>query len=590
MDTEKTTGTPQKDRTMSAKDESFSLCPGKSQSKQQKDVDNDEENKEFLSSQPEEVTYDDILTSLGEFGRHQKRILLLLGLLYVSGCVQTLISVFTLAVPSHRCALPSEENDTWREQSEHHALLINTSIPPGHPSGYSSCYVYIHVTNLENITLTHNDTRDPDPDQQQAVTSCTRYVYDTSTYRSTITTDLDLVCDRSLHRSHAQMMVMLGSLVGSQVCGLTSDVFGRKPVLMVSIVVHIAAALAVTWTNHFAVLMGLMFFVGASVSGLLCPAFVMSMELVGPSKRKWTGYGLMSFWSVGMVLLAPLAFWLREWTHLQLTTACLAIPFLSYWWFIPESPRWLLSKGRKEQAEVVITRTAHVNGVTLPPGILKKVRVQDQAGGNLFKACSTVTLVTRHLIILLAWVVNSLTYYGLSWNVGTLGGSVYVNFLLSGVVELVSFVFCVLLLDRIGRRPLNCGLMMVAGVTCTATVFPVLYAGPDLQWLTVVLAMIGKLGIAGSFATIWVFSSELFPTVIRNSGMGTSSVCARIGGIIAPYIANLGQTIGGDAGTAVPLVIFGVSSIIAGLLLLLLPETLNRRLPETIDDAISLGR
>ena len=51
--------------------------------------------------------------------------------------------------------------------------------------------------------------------------------------------------------------------------------------------------------------------------------------------------------------------------------------------------------------------------------------------------------------------------------------------------------------------------------------------------------MIGKLGIAGSFGTIWVFSSELFPTVLRNSGMGASSLFARIGGIIAPYIANL---------------------------------------------------
>ena len=60
-----------------------------------------------------------------------------------------------------------------------------------------------------------------------------------------------------------------------------------------------------------------------------------------------------------------------------------------------------------------------------------------------------------------------------------------------------------------------------------------------LQWITVALAMVGKLGIAGAFAIIWIYSSELFPTVIRNSGMGTSSVCAGLGGVLAPYIANM---------------------------------------------------
>lgn len=56
--------------------------------------------------------------------------------------------------------------------------------------------------------------------------------------------------------------------------------------------------------------------------------------------------------------------------------------------------------------------------------------------------------------------------------------------------------------------------------------------------MTVTLALLGKLGAAGAFGTVYVFSSELFPTVLRNAGMGTSSVCARVGGMIAPYIAD----------------------------------------------------
>lgn len=65
-----------------------------------------------------------------------------------------------------------------------------------------------------------------------------------------------------------------------------------------------------------------------------------------------------------------------------------------------------------------------------------------------------------------------------------------------------------------------------------------LFQSKDLQWLTTTLAMIGKLGSAAAFAVIYVFSAELYPTVVRNAGMGASSCCARIGGILAPYVAD----------------------------------------------------
>ena len=59
------------------------------------------------------------------------------------------------------------------------------------------------------------------------------------------------------------------------------------------------------------------------------------------------------------------------------------------------------------------------------------------------------------------------------------------------------------------------------------------------EWATITLSMIGKFGISAAFAIIYVFSAELFPTMVRNSGMGASSLCARIGGIASPYIADL---------------------------------------------------
>ena len=59
------------------------------------------------------------------------------------------------------------------------------------------------------------------------------------------------------------------------------------------------------------------------------------------------------------------------------------------------------------------------------------------------------------------------------------------------------------------------------------------------MYTTVILAMLGKIGAAAAYAVIYVWSAELYPTVVRNVGMGASSSCARIGGMVSPYIAEL---------------------------------------------------
>ena len=60
-----------------------------------------------------------------------------------------------------------------------------------------------------------------------------------------------------------------------------------------------------------------------------------------------------------------------------------------------------------------------------------------------------------------------------------------------------------------------------------------------VRWITVVLANVGKFGVSAAFAVIYVRSAELFPTMARNSGIGSSSMMARVGGMICPYIADL---------------------------------------------------
>ncbi|NXG63046.1 S22AD protein, partial [Hemiprocne comata] len=90
----------------------------------------------------------------------------------------------------------------------------------------------------------------------------------------------------------------------------------------------------------------------------------------------------------------------------------------------------------------------------------------------------------------------------------------------------------------------------------------------DQPLATTILAIIGKFTSTAAFSTSYVYTAELFPTVLRQTGVGLSSMSARVSGIMAPLILLLGQY-----HRAIPMAIFGSVPVVAGLLCFLLPET-----------------
>ena len=95
------------------------------------------------------------------------------------------------------------------------------------------------------------------------------------------------------------------------------------------------------------------------------------------------------------------------------------------------------------------------------------------------------------------------------------------------------------------------------------------------------MSLVGKFGATASFSVVYVYTVELFPTAIRNQAVGTCSLVARIGGIICLLLDLLKKY-----WLPAPVFIMGVVATIAGLLAVFFPETLGRKLPETMEDAI----
>ena len=80
---------------------------------------------------------------------------------------------------------------------------------------------------------------------------------------------------------------------------------------------------------------------------------------------------------------------------------------------------------------------------------------------------------------------------------------------------------------------------------------------------------------------MYVYSAEIFPTVVRAVGVGSSSVFARVGGMVAPFVGSLDKVIS----PTFPIAIFGLTSLLSGCLVLMLPETKDLKLPDTLEEA-----
>ncbi|KAK3082771.1 hypothetical protein FSP39_004982 [Pinctada imbricata] len=537
------------------------------------------------------MKFDDILVEIGEFGTYQKRLYVLLCLSGIPVACFMMQLVFVMETPKFRCQIPGLENDRYSEMGINHSLLVQKYIPQRdgcHVYRYqqdqnSSKYLDSEGTNMTvaMLKIHANASRD----------ECTKWVYDTEMFTETYTSHNNLICEKKGLPAHARMVFFFGVLSGDLVFGALSDIIGRKKAILVGYIVLIASSFAVSWMPTFIIFCIMEFIIGASSHGMYIICNVMAQEITGPKKRKYSGTIFHLFFSIGLCYQTLLMYLLREWKSFNIAIACSSVIMpLIYFWLLPESPRWLISKERYKEAHDIIQRAAEVNGAKLSEHTLDYANLEkDKSEGHIWQLCSSGRLFFQSFVLNFNWMMVSFMYYGVTMHGGNIG-DFYLNFLLMGLIEFPSIIASIFLIDKIGRKKTQLLWMLSGGIACLCTIFTVLYGGKSLQPLTVLLATIGKMGSAAGFAVVYILSVELYPTVVRNAALGFGSAFARVGSMMAPYCASVGSYVEGDLGKALPLVIFGGTSVLAGLLCLYLPETLNQKLPETIEDGINFGR
>ncbi|MGH0172863.1 UNVERIFIED_CONTAM: hypothetical protein FKN15_064073 [Acipenser sinensis] len=170
-------------------------------------------------------------------------------------------------------------------------------------------------------------------------------------------------------------------------------------------------------------------------------------------------------------------------------------------------------------------------------------------------------------------MVVTIGYYGLSLSTPNMIGDPYINCFIAAATEIAAYILTWGILKCTPRRIAFSSTSLLGG----AVLLLIQLVPSNLQILSTVLAMAGKFGISAAFSIVYVFAAELFPTVVRNMGVGVSCMASRTGGIIAPYIAFIGTY-----NKVLPYILMGSITIAIGLLSLFLPETRGLPLPEKI--------
>ncbi|XP_058469083.1 solute carrier family 22 member 16 [Solea solea] len=550
------------------------------------------------------MTVERVFDELGHFKRFQACLYFAAVFQSISCGIHYLASVFLVDTPNFVCSVPGNITDVL------YGNLTGSSLEdllPVFKSGSGPMVVRTAEGEQWELSRCHCALRINSTDftyffdGNKTVKACDgNFVYDHSEIQQSIVTDWDLVCEKEWLAKLCQPTFMLGVLIGALVFGDIADRIGRVKILMFTSLCQFGIGVAVAFSGNYYFFVVLRFLLAMVSSGYLVVVFVYVTEFTGIKVRTWTSMHVHAAFAVGIMVVALTGYLVRVWWIYQIILSICTSPFLLCCWKFPETPFYLMAKGRYKETQTLLDAIARFNGLECRLKAEELLRPEERENGralleqesepqqvqkeqklSILDLFGSWRMASRTCTVWAIWFIGSLGYYVFSLGSVNLGGNQYLNLFLAGAVELPSYLVGCFAMDRIGRKKTCAPSLLLAGVACIL----IIVVPPDIYILAIILSMTGKFAIAIAFGLIYLYTCELYPTIIRSLAVGSGSMMCRVGSVVAPFCVYLS-----DVWIHLPQLIVGILAFIIGVLTLFLPETLGIPLTTTLEEAEALGR
>ncbi|XP_058484074.1 solute carrier family 22 member 4-like [Solea solea] len=517
--------------------------------------------------------YEDSIAFLGQWGRFQKVVFVLLSASIVPNGFGAFNLVFLTDVPSHHCRVRDVNlTEDWQKN------IIPFKVVDGKPE-LSRCSRY-RLDVVRNLSaqglLPDKDVNLTDLEQEACVDG---WIYNTDIYLATIVSEFDLVCDDEWKQPFSASVFFLGSLCGSFMSGQLSDKFGRKPVLFATIILQTICTFAQVYSTSWLMFTILLFINGLGQISNFVAALVLGAEVLTDKVRVlYSSLGTCFGFALGYMMLPLFAYFIRDWRYLLLALSVVGTAYLPAWWLIPESPRWLLSQGRVKEAEAIVKKAAKWNKLQTPAIIFEEscyneTKTDVKEKYNVLDLLKNQARGTTLIVSLVSFTITA-GYYGLSFDTPQLHTNPFVSCFISAAVEFPSYVSSWLALLYLPRRLSVMGSLFIGAVP----LFLLQLVPHDLSYLSLSLEMLGKYGFTSGLSMMFAYTAELYPTPLRNTATGTTGTVSRLGSCIAPFMLKMRLWF-----KYLPYILLGTLSILSAFAAFFLPETFGQHLPENFE-------
>ncbi|CAB3221114.1 unnamed protein product [Arctia plantaginis] len=474
---------------------------------------------------------EEVLQHVGDFGRYQKILIIATMPLGFTFAYVYFVQMFITVTPeNYWCRIPELANLSVE-------LRRNLSAPGALTGQWDHCQTF--DTNWTKVleTLTPPTGRDPlVPCQHGWEFELSDIPY------HTVTTEREWVCDRASYIPFAQSVFFVGSVTGTFTFGLLADRFGRVPAVIV-------------------------------------------LEFVGSQYRTWVANLILAFsFAIAGITLPWMALYIADWRMLMWVTSAPMFIVILAPWFLPESVRWLVSRGRGNEAVTILKRIERINRTKIPDEIMDEFivfsnrdEVEDRQ--SIFSMLRSTKLRNTMIKLIIVFMGCGCVFDGVMRLSNSFGLSFFAVFSVNEVSEFMAIVAVAVLLDRFGRRTSTCGPALI----CSTLLFIASFVRDGLPRAG--LAIAARLFSIISYTGAMQWCTEIIPTPFRASGVSILHMSAYLANVFSPFIVFSDRI-----WSKLPVVIFNTAAFITTAVFMTLPETKGLPMPQTRADGEKIIR